>query len=381
MGSKLSPVIIIVLVVVVIAIVGFAVSMFTSDENSGNASGNAEEKIVPVIEATVNTSEENQDRVIITVVATTADELGIESITLPDGTTVNGDTKEYTVTENGNYTFKAKGANGEEISTNVVVENIRTDSAENPYIPEGFEHIGGDVNSGFVIQDTFGNQFVWIPVPTGILTRNTMLNSDFEESNTTSSELVNSVAKNFGFYIARFEASSYDINGKKVAASMAGKIPWTNVTYTDAYQASLDMAGAFGYPEGIKTAIVNSYAWDTTLEWINQNIPNYSTNTSYGNYSGTIFPTGQTQSDIVNNVCDMAGNVREWTTEIDKSVVEEDSKTKRNNKNTTTPSATSAVKRTVRGGSANLNKVANSHIGYYEDLSDGYWGFRTILYK
>ena len=199
MGSKLSPVIIIVLVVVVIAIVGFAVSMFTSDENSGNASGNAEEKIVPVIEATVNTSEENQDRVIITVVATTADELGIESITLPDGTTVNGDTKEYTVTENGNYTFKAKGANGEEISTNVVVENIRPVSAENPYIPEGFEHIGGDVNSGFVIQDTFGNQFVWIPVPTGILTRNTMLNSDFEESNTTSSELVNSVAKILDF--------------------------------------------------------------------------------------------------------------------------------------------------------------------------------------
>lgn len=381
MGSKLSPVIIIVLIVVVIAIVGFAVSMFTSNESSNNNNKDAEEKIVPTIDATVNTSEEGQDEVIITVVAATLDEQGIESITLPDGTTVNGNTKEYTVTENGNYTFKAKGVNGEEISTNVVVENIREISAENPFIPEGFEHIGGDVNSGFVIQDSYGNQFVWVPVPTGILTRNTMLSSDFEESNTTSSELVNSVAKNYGFYIARFEASSYDINGKKVAASMAGKIPWTNINFTDAYQASLDMADAFGYPEEVNTAIVNSYAWDTTLEWINQNIPNYSTNTSYGNYSGTIFPTGQTQSDIVNNVCDMAGNVREWTTEIDKSVVEEDSKTKRNNKNTTTPSATSAVKRTVRGGSANLNKVANSHIGYYEDLSDGYWGFRTILYK
>ena len=381
MGSKLSPVIIIVLIVVVIAIVGFAVSMFTSNESSNNNNKDAEEKIVPTIDATVNTSEEGQDEVIITVVAATLDEQGIESITLPDGTTVNGNTKEYTVTENGNYTFKAKGVNGEEISTNVVVENIREISAENPFIPEGFEHIGGDVNSGFVIQDSYGNQFVWVPVPTGILTRNTMLSSDFEESNTTSSELVNSVAKNYGFYIARFEASSYDINGKKVAASMAGKIPWTNINFTDAYQASLDMADAFGYPEEVNTAIVNSYAWDTTLEWINQNIPNYSTNTSYGNYSGTIYPTGQTPSDIVNNVCDMDGNVREWTTEIDKSVVEEDTKTNRKNKNTISASETSTIKRTVRGGSANLNKVANSHIGYYENLSDGYWGFRTILYK
>lgn len=379
MGSKISPVIIVALLVVVVALVGLAVNILSPSNKPTDEHKVEGQKIAPIIEATVNTKEEGQEKVIISVVASTDDEQGIASITLPDGTTVNGNTKEYTVTENGDYVFKAKGVNGEEISTNVVVENIRVISADNPFIPDGFEHIGGDVNSGFVIQDTYGNQFVWIPVESGILKRNTMLNADFEESNTTSSELVNSVAKNYGFYIARFEASSFEANGKKVAASMAGKIPWTNINFADAYQASLDMSSGFNYPEGIKTAIVNSYAWDTTLDWINQNTPNYATNTKYGNYSGTILPTGQTASDIVNNICDMAGNVREWTTEIDKSKTAESSSSSK--KNTTSEGENAGLKRTVRGGSANLSKTANSHIGYYENLSDGYWGFRTILYK
>mgnify|MGYP004652934333 CR=1 FL=1 len=381
MGNKLSPVIIIVLIVVIIALAGLAVSMLSSKDGGGIIGGNKASQgsnIIPTIEATVNTTDADQEKVIISVVVATDDELGIDAIILPDGTEVNGETKDYTVTKNGTYNFTVRGKNGEENSTSVEINNIRVVSAQNPYIPEGFEHIGGDVDNGFVIQDTYGNQFVWVPVPTGIMTRNTMLSADFEESNTTSSELVNSVAKNYGYYIARFEASSFDINGEKAAASMAGKIPWTNITFTDAYQASLNMSTAFKYAEGIKTAIVNSYAWDTALEWINKNTPNYSTNTGFGNYSGTIYPTGQTASDVVNNICDMAGNVREWTTEIDKSKTASSGNTSRKN---TTQVENTALKRTVRGGSANLNKTASSHIGYYENLSDGYWGFRTILYQ
>lgn len=381
MGNKLSPVIIIVLIVVIIALAGLAVSMLSSKDGGGIIGGNKASQgsnIIPTIEATVNTTDADQEKVIISVVVATDDELGIDAIILPDGTEVNGETKDYTVTKNGTYNFTVRGKNGEENSTSVEINNIRVVSAQNPYIPEGFEHIGGDVDNGFVIQDTYGNQFVWVPVPTGIMTRNTMLSADFEESNTTSSELVNSVAKNYGYYIARFEASSFDINGEKAVASMAGKIPWTNITFTDAYQASLNMSTAFKYAEGVKTAIVNSYAWDTALEWINKNTPNYSTNTGFGNYSGTIYPTGQTASDVVNNICDMAGNVREWTTEIDKSKTASSGNTSRKN---TTQVENTALKRTVRGGSANLNKTASSHIGYYENLSDGYWGFRTILYQ
>ena len=38
--------------------------------------------------------------------------------------------------------------------------------------------------------------------PTGKLTRETMLNIDYEESSGTASALVNSVAKYYGFYMA-----------------------------------------------------------------------------------------------------------------------------------------------------------------------------------
>jgi len=37
-------------------------------------------------------------------------------------------------------------------------------SADNPVIPKGFKHLTGTVDTGFVIQDEAGNEFVWIPV-------------------------------------------------------------------------------------------------------------------------------------------------------------------------------------------------------------------------
>ena len=101
---------------------------------------------------------------------------------------------------------------------------------------------------------------------------------------------------------------------RKVAAAMAQKMPWTDVNFREAEEAATLASEVFGY-ENVATALVNSYAWDTTLEWINQSVTNYSTNTSYGNYSGTIYPTGSTESDQMNYICDLAGNVREWTTE------------------------------------------------------------------
>ena len=154
---------------------------------------------------------------------------------------------------------------------------------------------------------------------------------------------------------------------------MAGKEPWTNIPYIDAFQSSISMAKSLDYNEEIKTSIVSSSAWDTALEWMNKTENNYSSKTEYGNYSGHKAPTGETKTDIVNNICDMAGNVREWTSEIDKS--KSDSSNKKDKKEEV------ITKRVVRGGSAILSRTANSHIGYQEDLKDEYWGFRMVLYK
>ena len=109
---------------------------------------------------------------------------------------------------------------------------------------------------------------------------------------------------------------------------------------------------------------------------MDKTVTNYSTSRSYGNYTNQILNTGATEKDIVNEIADMAGNLREWTTERYDEGVVEGSKEKDNRS-----SSDSVEYRTVRGGSATMDKIANSRIGQKTDLQDNYWGFRTILYK
>ena len=199
-----------------------------------------------------------------------------------------------------------------------------------------------------------------------------MLNIEYLESSGSASALVNSVAKYYGFYMGRFEASQYEHNGQITAASMAGKIPWTNITYLNAAEHSDNSGRVFGYTD-CSTSIVSSYAWDTAVEWVDLVNENYSSDVSFGNYSGTIYPTGTTSTDTVRNLCDLGGNVREWTTEIYKPRVDEKSSKKNQQDN--------VIQRVVRGGSANLKRTPISHIPYPENTSDNYWGFRLIIYK
>ena len=377
MRNNKMPLVIIFLIIVLIAIVVFAVNLLGGNKGKDDKKGAGDELIAPVLELNLDTTEDNQEKVTIEVIATTDDDEGIDYIELPDGTQIFADSKEYEVTENGKYEFKAVGVNGAKSKLSIEVKNIREVSASNPYMPDGFEYVTGEVDSGYIIQDRYGNQYVWVPVESGILTRTTLTDREYEDSNSTATGLVNSVAKNFGFYIARFEASAYQANDVRFAGSVEGQMPWTNITYHDALEAANNTAKALEYPEDIITSLPSSYAWDTTLVWIDQSIINYSTNTSYGNYSGTVLPTGGTDSDRVKNICDLAGNVREWTTEVYKDSTTTTTK-KSSNKNI---EATDYVNRVVRGGSAYINKVANSRNGYPENLTDEYWGFRTVLYK
>lgn len=374
MKNLLSPIIILVIILVVVAMGLFAYKLFSDDGSGKGGSANPEDLIAPTLELSIDETTELQDVVTIYATASTEDELGIKSITLPDGTEVETDSATFEATENKKYVFKVKGNNGAEASLPIEISNIRISSAESPYIPKGFEHVGGTVEDGFTIEDEIGNQYVWVPIASGKVTRNTMLDSNFIESTNSASALVNSVAKNYGFYIGRYEASQMDVNGTKIAASMPGKTPWTNITYIDANNVSATVAETLNYPEGYSTAIINSFVWDTTLKWIDEKYTNFSSLLNYGNYSGQIYPTGTTESDIVNNICDLAGNVREWTTEIFKGATTTSSK-----KNSSTQEQ--VLYRVVRGGSASLNKTPISHVGYPENMSDNYWGFRTILFK
>ena len=371
-SNKLSPVIIGVLLLVVLAIGVLIFATFTSDEGKikdGDKPGTSEESIKPVIHLNKEFEGDKPRTVKIIAMASTTDPAGIKEIILPDGSSMAGDKAEYVVDKNDVYKFEVISVNGDSDSLTIDVTEISEISATNPYVPDGFEVINDDVNSGFVIEDETGNQFVWIPVESGKLSRETNLDYKYEEKTSSASGLVNSVAKYYGFYIGRYEASEYLKDGVSVAASIAGEVPWTNINYIDASNAANATSASFGYPEDIYTAIGNSYAWDTTLKWIDLEITNFSSSTNYGNYDGTILPTGKTDSDVAKNIFDLAGNVREWTTEI----YNDNNKDKKDEDN--------SIQRVIRSGGANLKKTPGSHGGYKETSVSPYWGFRLIMYK
>lgn len=82
-----------------------------------------------------------------------------------------------------------------------------------PIIPEGFKHVLGNWDTGYVISDSLGNEFVWIPV--GMLNeekpseaflkyyKNKKVKLNTEEF----IEIEQSINKYGGFYISRYEAS------------------------------------------------------------------------------------------------------------------------------------------------------------------------------
>ena len=378
MKGKLSPVIIVVLVVVAVALGALVLTALTGNSTKNNDNKNIEQdKGKPVLNLSKDTDGDKPQKVTITAYATTTDKDGIKEIILPNGESVMGSTAKYEVEENGTYKFTARCVNGQTDHLSIDVTEIPENSYNNPYVPKGFTVVNDegdtDVNDGFVIQDEYGNQYVWVPVESGKLSRKTMLDVKYEETSTVASALVNSVAKYYGFYIGRFEASQYEKNGKMAAASMAGKVPWTNITYQDATEYATDSAKFFGY-EDCYTGLINSYAWDTTLAWIDtkeEEYPSYSSSLEYGNYSGTIYPTGITEKDEVNHICDLAGNVREWTTEIYKD----------NNTDDRNKDDLNVISRVIRGGGATLDRTPASHQGYPESQYEPYWGFRMVLYK
>lgn len=373
MGGKLTPLIIIVLIAALIGVGALMVKLLFTDDTAevpGNPSGSIDEVIdvEPVVTLNKEVNDDGKDTVVtISVSATLESDVDtIKEIILPDGSKVTGDTVDVTAENNGIYEFTVVTENGVKKTESIEITELTVISATNPYVPEGFNVTHDVVDEGFTIEDEYENEYVWVPVPNGKLTRNTMLSTDYEESSSTASALVNSVAKYYGFYIAKYEASQAEIDGQVAAASKAGKQPWTNISYLNAVEHADNADSVFGYTD-CTTALLNSYAWDTVIQWIDKSVVNYSSSIHYGNYSDTIYPTGYTDTDFVNNICDLAGNVREWTTEIYKSA--------------TQPGEDMVIHRVVRGGSANLSRTPSSHIYYPENTSDNYWGFRTILYK
>ena len=215
------------------------------------------------------------------------------------------------------------------------------------WIPEGFkvaDDSASTVQNGVVIEDKGGNQFVWVPVATLADYKRTWYTGDISFSKYSEAlpeDEKTSVERYKGFYIGRYEAgdkenteaktlrSSNDVT--KTVTIKANQAPYNYVEITQA----ISLAEGFKTQQGYKakTKLVSSYAWDTTIAFLQKVNSDYGNSSEEGNYKDTTFPytdikgasqtkasnsqvlvpTGQTTP--VCNIYDMGGNVLEWTTE------------------------------------------------------------------
>ena len=218
------------------------------------------------------------------------------------------------------------------------------------WIPEGFK-VAGDsastVQGGVVIEDKDGNQFVWVPVANIADYKRTWY-TEYDSFSSYSEALPEdektSVERYKGFYIGRYEAGDKESTGTTKATFRtsssdtsnsvtikADQVPYNYVTRTQA----ISLAEGFKTQQGYKakTKLVSSYAWDTTIAFLQNVNSDYGSSSEEGNYYDTTFsytditgakktkasnsqvlvPTGQTTP--VCNIYDMGGNVYELTTE------------------------------------------------------------------
>lgn len=204
-----------------------------------------------------------------------------------------------------------------------------------PIVPTGFTHTEGAWNTGFVIKDTSGNEFVWVPVDGSEVTlgryeftstSHSTVSSTYKEN--TDTNFTASVNKYGGYYIARYEAgmpngatlatnaTARNITG--VPVSKAGVYPWTYINYENAVKNSISMGNSYS---NASTNLVSGTAWDTALLFIQKYATNGGTSitsTSIGSRPTAVSKvsvTGNKSNDILLNIGDLAGNVREYTTE------------------------------------------------------------------
>ena len=296
-------------------------------------------------------------------------------------------------------------------------------------IPAGFYYVGGTKTSGIVISDNvndkdkyknkavvgtdlLGNQYVWIPCTTdntssdlqytrtewGVevdgddnsraikdeltLTDASVTYSDADTANginaDVSKEIVAqikaekaSVAQYGGYYIGRYEVGK---NGD-TAVVKYNQTPYAEITWSTAY----GLAKKIITNSEVTSYLCSSYAWDTAVNFIQNNstAKNYATSMTgfNGNWnsqevkdpSGNVIkPAGTSQQLNTGlttqfcNIFDMGGNEVEFTTELN-------------------PGTSETV--VLRGGDYNYGIVP---AGYRSDINSGYAsivvGFRATLF-
>ena len=248
-------------------------------------------------------------------------------------------------------------------------------------IPKGFTYKEGTKDTGLVIQDDKGNEFVWVPATESTYVKDKSFpgvklpTSDDTLPNGITDETAD-VVKYGGFYIGRYEAGvpegdTSQSNKTDKPVSKKGATVWVGINYINAKARAESMISN----EYVQTGLLTGKSWDTTCNWIKDSLSSINELASltdsryYGNYSNSLAPAnensgtrrtaGFSEKWKIKNIYDLAGNVWEWTSEI---IVE---------------------KHICYGGSSycsgSIYPVSYGYTGYNNN-GDGYVGFRVRLY-
>ena len=210
-------------------------------------------------------------------------------------------------------------------------------------IPKGFTYKEGTKDTGLVIQDEKGNEFVWVPATESTYRKDTSFPSFNNIKPTGDDTLPNGitdetadVVKYGGFYIGRYEAGipegdTSPSNKTGTPVSKKGAIVWTNIDYTNSKASAESMISN----EYVQTGLITGKAWDTTCHRIEGSLKSINELASlkdsryYGNYGDSLTPANENKWNKKNagfsenwktkNIYDLAGNVWEWTSETGSS--------------------------------------------------------------
>ena len=179
---------------------------------------------------------------------------------------------------------------------------------------------------------------------------------------TEFNSMIASVEKYGGFYIGRYETGNLS---QAEAVVVKNNSDINNQTWYTQYKKAKGVAAN----SNVTTSMIWGCQWDAVMRWMynsgDEEKKTYTyDSTGKGNYNGTngneAIPTGTNDAYSVNNIYDMAGNVRDWTIE-----------------------ALSTYIRVYRGGNVDLNASDYPASGRFYDVptsSYSHNGSRLALY-